>query len=310
MALLAATPSRSLPVSDLRDTCVAIMMCRGKRPSTKDGKPSLKWVKLFLLHHKDILQRTSGVIRMSARRLAANGRATRETHFDLANLFFENRPIVGCGNLDESSCAAENYKEKMEKMKWSDRICATTDPATIPEVEFRSHLSVLTGVGVSLKDEDLMSDILEAMPPMPVLHVQKGIDHGILPASKKDYLPGSYTFSNKSGSVTKAIFEEYILKVAIPWIQKNIPGLKYGTKEFLLTFDLPDIHKLSASTLKLAHDAGIHILALPPHSTSWSQPCDSRYVFGNFKRGYYAALTNEMGRLMREEPRSMTGKKI
>ena len=119
------------------------------------------------------------------------------------------------------------------------------------------------------------------MGTFPSLNVHTGKESAAIPELDSECLPDAHHVVHESGSVTLEVFEEYLLKVILPFLQRQFPGLRKDVEEFLfnLVYDIPSVHNVS--------DTGVIITGLPPNSTHRSQPCDNRAVLGAFKKGYY-----------------------
>ena len=111
-----------------------------------------------------------------------------------------------------------------------------------------------------------------------------------LPEKLEDVLPNARHVTQAKGSITQESFENYLMKQVLPFWQEQFPDLEKDVKDVFYTYDLPSIHNVSDRVLEAFREAGIILYGLPSNSTAWSQPCDSRLVFGAFKKEYYKSI--------------------
>ena len=90
----------------------------------------------------------------------------------------------------------------------------------IPAAEFAKHLSFLMGVGCKLVRR-AGKEHLEAMGTFPSLNVHTGKESAAIPELDSECLPDAHHVVHESGSVTLEVFEEYLLKVILPFLQSQ-----------------------------------------------------------------------------------------
>ena len=60
--------------------------------------------------------------------------------------------------------------------------------------------------------------------------------------------------------------EEYMA-----FLEIQFPTLKKDEREFLIVYDIPSVHDVSAVVLKAFSDAALLFMFFPPNSTHWPQ---------------------------------------
>ncbi len=191
---------------------------------------------------------------------------------------------VQIGNIDETSAADQKSAERMKQRGLAGQLTNVGCEPMIPAAEFAKHLSLLIGVGCKLVTR-AGHEHIESMGSFPSLSVHTGKEAASMPELNSDCLPNAHHVMHESGSVTLDIFEEYLMKVILPFLKRQFPDLRKDVQEFILVYDIPSVHNVSDKVLTAFLEAGVIIYGLPPNSTHWSQPCDNRAVFGAFKRG-------------------------